>query len=109
MTCRAATGLAPWFFVRPSVKGMSEATPEIVEVAQTAPEAQEAQVAQEEPPTPKPKRAPRKKAAPRPTASPQEAAPFVADANFWNELLSNRRELDRVAKNTRFANLVKFK
>ena len=78
------------------------------------PPQEEAEDIGEQPPTPKPKRAPRKKAAPRPATpaqapSPQALPEVVVDPNFWNELLSMQRELDRIAKNTRLANLVKFK
>ena len=61
------------------------------------------------PETPAPKtRAPRKKKAV--VAQPPQPPPpqLAVDANFWSELLQTRREMDRVATRTRFANLVKM-
>jgi hypothetical protein len=62
------------------------------------------------PETPAPKtRAPRKKKAVVAPQPPQPPPPqLVVDANFWSELLQTRREMDRVATRTRFANLVKM-
>jgi hypothetical protein len=55
-------------------------------------------------------RAPRKKKATLVETPPQPQPPpqLVVDANFWSELLQTRREMDRVATHTRFANLVKM-
>lgn len=59
----------------------------------------------ETPPPPTKTRAPRKKKATVVEKSPPQ---LVVDANFWSELLQTRREMDRVATHTRFANLVKM-
>ena len=62
-----------------------------------------------EPPTPRipKKRAPR---APRPSpvVAPVAAPPPAADHKFWSDMLMTKRELDREATRSRYANLVKF-
>jgi hypothetical protein len=60
----------------------------------------------EEPPAP---RIPKKRA-PRVTRrpSPVVIAPPVADPQFWSDMIMTKRELDREATRSRYANLVKF-
>ncbi len=55
-----------------------------------------------EPPTPRIQ----KKRAPRP--SPVVVQPPIADHQFWSDMLVTKRELDREATRSRYANLVKF-
>ena len=95
---------------------MSE--PEIIDVQEIPDVPIEVEEPLGEPSTPKSKpKQVRKKAAPRalpqdqsqaPQQAPPQAPALVVDADFWGELLATRRELDRVAKNQRYANLVKF-
>jgi hypothetical protein len=74
--------------------------PEVVEEPDknetTPPQEQEA-----EQPAPKPP----KKRPPRP--QPLSTVPRI-DPAFWTEMLTTKRELDREATRTRYANLVKF-
>jgi hypothetical protein len=81
------------------------AAPEAEEPA--APEAEEPSVPHTPPPTPKPKRAPRKAKAIAPLIEPAQVAPTI-DASFWSTMLQTKREMDRQATATRYANLVKF-
>jgi hypothetical protein len=53
-------------------------------------------------PTPKIQR----KRPPRPP--PVTAVPPIADPKFWSDMLVTKREQDRQATHTRYANLVKF-
>ncbi len=55
-----------------------------------------------DPPTP---RIPKKRAQ-RP--SPVVVPPPIADHKFWSDMLVTKRELDREATRSRYANLVKF-
>jgi hypothetical protein len=82
-----------------------EEAPEAPETPQEPPE-----TPPETPLPPTKTRAPRKKKATLVETPPQPQPPprLVADANFWSELLQTRREMDRVATHTRFANLVKM-
>jgi hypothetical protein len=60
-----------------------------------------------EPQTPRipKKRAPRVQRPPTVSVSPP---PPIADHNFWSDMIVTKRELDREATRSRYANLVKF-